>query len=272
MYRYTRLVLLALASAMLCASAYAADPSMHEVYQAAESGQLKQAESMMDQVLRDHPNSAKAHFVEAQLFAKEGRIDAARAELASAQRLAPGLPFAKAGAVQELTQRIEQPRHLRTAAPYAAARFPWGAVLIGMALLAALVFFMRTLRRPSTVPAAGGYPTAGAAYAPGGYPSGYGPGGMGTTAPGSGIGSGIVGGLATGAAVGAGMVAGEALMNRVLGGGGGSRPANSGVFETPLDDSVAPDPNYDLGGSDFGVGDSGSWDDSSFGGGGGDGW
>ena len=38
---------------------FAADPSLHEVYQAVEAGHLKQAETMMDQVLRDHPNSAR---------------------------------------------------------------------------------------------------------------------------------------------------------------------------------------------------------------------
>ena len=267
MHRFIRLVALALA-ALASVSAYAADPTMHEVYQAAESGHLKQAESMMNQVLRDHPNSAKAHFVEAQLFAKEGRIEAARDELTSAERLAPGLPFARPGAVQELTQRIERSRPVRAGAPYAAARFPAGPVLIGVALFAALLFFLRSLRRPVMVPAGGAYPMTGPGYAPGSNPAGYAPGAM----PGSGVGSGIMGGLATGAAVGAGMVAGEALMNRVL--GGGSQAANGGAFAAPLDESIAPDPNYDLGGSDFGINDSGSWDDGSFGGGdgGGDSW
>ena len=49
---------------------------------------------MMDQVLRHPPNSATAHFVMAELLAKEGRVSNARSELATAERLAPGLPFA----------------------------------------------------------------------------------------------------------------------------------------------------------------------------------
>ena len=75
---------LAMAVALFAAAgtATAAEPTLHEVYQAAESGNLKQAEAMMDQVLRDHPNSAKAHYVEAELLTKEGRIDMAKAELA----------------------------------------------------------------------------------------------------------------------------------------------------------------------------------------------
>ena len=41
---------------------------------------------MMDQVLRDPPNSAMAHFVMAELLAKEGRVSNARFELATAER------------------------------------------------------------------------------------------------------------------------------------------------------------------------------------------
>src|SRR2546425_12452525 len=37
----------------------AEDATMHQVYQAAEAGKFSEAQSMMDKVLRDHPNSAK---------------------------------------------------------------------------------------------------------------------------------------------------------------------------------------------------------------------
>ena len=59
-----------LAFVLASISAQAADPSLNQVYQAAQSGNLGGALGMMDQVLRDHPNSAKAHFVEAELLAK----------------------------------------------------------------------------------------------------------------------------------------------------------------------------------------------------------
>ena len=50
------------------------EATMHQVYLAAESGKFNEAQSMMDKVLRDHPNSAKAHFVEAELLAKQGLL------------------------------------------------------------------------------------------------------------------------------------------------------------------------------------------------------
>ena len=78
---------------ILCsiASHAADDPTMHQVYEMARSGNLDEAQSMMQKVLKDHPNSAKAHFVEAELLAKQGRYASAQAELNNADRLAPGL-------------------------------------------------------------------------------------------------------------------------------------------------------------------------------------
>ena len=58
-----------------------ADPTVHQIYEAAASGHLDQAQQMMDQVLRDHPQSAKAHYVQAELYAKQGQLSLARSEL-----------------------------------------------------------------------------------------------------------------------------------------------------------------------------------------------
>jgi hypothetical protein len=262
-------------------SVLAADPTLTEVYRAAETGNLKQAEGMMDQVLKDHPNSAKAHFVEAEILAKEGKLEMSRAELGTAERLAPGLPFAKPGAVSELTQRLNAtvarqapsaaPMSVTAAAP--ASSFPWGLLLVGLALFAAAIYFFRNLNRPRVYPAGPNYSPASAGYGPGGYPQQtYGPG-MGPVGPmgGGGIGSGILGGLATGAAVGAGMVAGEALMHEVFG-GGNAHAAEAPRLAPNNDYQPLPDANYDLGGNDFGVSDAGSWDDASAAGGGSDDW
>ncbi|OIQ92578.1 hypothetical protein GALL_254870 [mine drainage metagenome] len=258
MIRKTFLVLLASAGFASIAAA-AADPTMHQVYEAAQAGRMTEAQSMMDQVLRDHPNSAKAHFVEAELLAKQGRMGGAATELASAERLAPGLPFAKPQAVQNLRARIAgspRPAGVRPAA----TGTPWGLMLIGLGLIAAILFFVRSMGRRN----AAYIPAANAAY-PGGPMQAYGPGGVaGPVGPaGGGIGSGIMGGLATGAALGAGMVAGEALMHHFT---DGNRPGAA----PQVADSWDATPN-DMGGADFGVADSGSWDDSS-GGGGGDDW
>jgi hypothetical protein len=274
------LILLAL---VFVGAAYAAnDPTLHEVYQAAESGRLNEAQAMMDKVLRDHPNSGKAHFVEAELMVKQGRIAAAQGELATAERLAPGLPFVKPEAVQSLKARLSNNRVQAPVAQYAqpaqapaSSGFPWGMVLIGGALLAAVIFFVRSLsnrNNVTVVPA--GYGAAGGTYGGGGFGPGpvMQPGGGGMAAPmggvGGGMGSGILGGLATGAAVGAGMVAGEALMHRVLDGGHHDSNAIPNPAPTYVD---RPDTSsYDMGGNDFGVSDGGSWDDSGSSGGGDD--
>lgn len=255
--------------------ALAADPTLTQVYQAAQSGHLSDAQAMMTQVLRDHPGSAKAHFVEAELLAKQGRMPEARSELGTAQQLAPGLPFAKPAAVQEL-QGMLTARGGMAQPALRQPSFPWGLMLMGVLLAITLAFFIRSLRRPQVVvqPAPGNMPY-GSGYPGGGYGSapvggGYGPMPMGG---GGGIGSGILGGLATGAAVGAGMVAGEALMERVLGGGHASTLGGAPVIMQ--DDNLLNTQQYDLGGNDFGVTDTGSWDDNSGGGfgvGGGDDW
>lgn len=265
MKRSTILGLMMLASATFASlPALAADPSLHQVYQAAEAGNLKQAESMMDQVLRDHPASAKAHFVEAQLLAKEGRLDSAKTELATAERLEPGLPFAQQASVRELKTRLSAPAlsapsATSTLPAQTAPGIPWGMLMIGVLLAAAIVFFIRSLSRQRAMSA----PGAGvAAYGSGGgMAQPYGMGGAGPIPPSGGMGSGILGGLATGAAVGAGVVAGEALMHRLLDGGQhADLPPTLPVID-PTQSS------YDMGGADFGIADDASWDDASAGGG-----
>jgi hypothetical protein len=49
---------------------------------------------MMIRVLHDHPKSAKAHYVAAEVNAASGNFALGRQELRIAQELAPGLPFA----------------------------------------------------------------------------------------------------------------------------------------------------------------------------------
>ena len=66
------------------------------------TGHLDQAQQMMTQVLADHPTSAKAHYVQAELYAKEGKISPARSELGTAERLNPGLTSFSPRSVQEL--------------------------------------------------------------------------------------------------------------------------------------------------------------------------
>ena len=265
----------ALLSLMLVFSAasYAADdPTMQQVYDMAKAGHLDEAQTMMQKVLQDHPDSAKAHFVEAELLAKQGRYDSAQAELNNADRLAPGLPFAKAESVENLRRILGSAKqHSQvqgagySASGYGAARAPassgppWGLIIIGAALIGFIIFavkFMANRNQPTYMQ------NGGTGYGSGmpGQPYGGGmPGPMMGGGTGSGIGSGIVGGLVTGAALGAGMVAGEELMHHFT---DGDRNNN----QPSRDDYVQPQQD-DMGGNDFGVSDSSSWDS---GGGGGD--
>ncbi len=270
----------------------ATEPSMQEVYQAAQEGRFIEAQSMMDQVLKEHPNSAKAHYVQAELLAKQGLASRADTELRTAERLEPGLAFAKPDAVSKLRAVIAAPRTSSnvqnnvqpsrfgsSTQPVAEKGISWGLVAGGLGLIAFIVFATRFMRQRSAgVMPAPGYAAygngAGAnpAMQPqpyGGAPMGAPMGGAGMAPAAGGMGSGIMGGLATGAALGAGMVAGQALMHRFTDGdrGNSATPLQSGNNCNP-----EPAPN-DMGGNDFGIADSSSWDDGgSSGGGGGDDW
>jgi hypothetical protein len=273
MLRSARLSLVVLlASFVFAGTSLAAAPSLHEVYQAAEAGRLNEAQAMMTQVLREHPNSAKAHFVEAELLAKQGKPADAAAELATAERLAPGLPFAEQKAVDSLRRQIapssapaRQPPRAHGALPSPAGQFPLGLLLVGAALIAAVVFFARRMsQRNANVSPAGGGAAYGTDFGPSAPLRASGTGGamapMGPAA--TGMGSGILGGLATGAALGAGIVAGEALMRRFT--NDGRHDADQSVAPASFDWDASAN---DMGGNDFGVSDGGSWDDSASGGG-----
>ena len=258
----------AFAVAMVSPAFADADPTMDQIYTAAAGGHLDQAQQMISKVLIDHPTSAKAHYVQAELYAKEGKTALARSELGTAEQLKPGLPFANPRSVQELKAqlglRVGAMNQTVIRSVPAEARFPWGTVLILAGVVGVLLLVFRRRNNYVQYPAAGPGP-GGTPGAPGTYGPGYGPQPMG----GGGIGSGIAGGLASGLAVGAGVVAGEELAHHFLDGG----RSNSGGVIPPAEAGESGFSNSDMGGSDFGVNDPGSgWDDggSSGGGGGGD--
>lgn len=202
----TRLVL---AGALaLSAPVFAASPTVHEVYVAAEAGKFAEAQAMMDQVLKEHPNSSQAHFVEAELLAKQGKFAAAQRSLATAERLAPGLPKVNATSVANLKALIAQgergaagnaaPNYNQQApanragresggyanraeSPQASAGIPWGSVLLMGGVLVAFIFvatrFMRN-RQQQQGGGMGGNGGFNPGYNPGTPPPpGYPPGG-----------------------------------------------------------------------------------------------
>jgi hypothetical protein len=272
-----------------------ADPTVHQIYEAAESGHLDQAQQMIEQVLRDHPNSAKAHYVQSELFAREGKLGLARAELDLAEQIEPGLPKENPRSVAELKDQLgrtgggltgggltggslkrgpgltDRGDRLTGASAGSATHFPWGMVLI---LALSVVVLWRLFRRRAAnvqYPRSVGPTPAPGAYGPGAYPgpAGYPPGGIGIG--GGGLGSTLASGLAGGLAAGAGIVAGEEIAHHFLDGERPNAPAASLTPASFTDDSEANNPNSDMGGADFGVDDPGSWNDDSGGGGGGGG-
>ncbi|HEY4214255.1 MAG TPA: tetratricopeptide repeat protein [Steroidobacteraceae bacterium] len=281
---------LILLTALAATSVALASPTPHDVYEAANSGHLAEAQQMMTQVLKEHPKSGAAHYTAAELYARTGDYGSARRELNTAETLEPGLPNADPAKVRALERQISQGQTRAPArvsgngygangyayAPAPRNSFPWGTVLIVVGVVALVGFIFR--RRAQQQVVYGGPGAAG----PGGYGTyggGYGPG-SGPMVGGGGIGSGIAGGLASGLAVGAGVVAGEELARHFLDSDGRRvevPPQNSDQF-------VDPNVNSDMGGEDFGLKNGSSWDDNSSsggdsfgggdfgGGGGGDGW
>lgn len=197
--------------------AQAADPTMNQVYEAARSGHLDQAQQMITQVLAHRPNSAKAHYVQAEIYAKEGQNSLARVELGNAERLNPGLTEFTPQSVQELKAQLGSATGARRAIgpqivsipARSAPHFPWGGLIVGLIAVCLLMMLFRRRAPYSQYPVSG----PGGGGAPTGYGPGYGPAPMG-----GGLGSGIAGGLASGLAVGAGVVAGEELAHHFLDG------------------------------------------------------
>jgi hypothetical protein len=255
MHNFTRQCWPLLAAVLLASRAFAAvDPSSEQIYQAAQSGHLQQAEQMIGQVLQNHPQSGKAHYVAAEVYAKEGRNSDARRELHTAQELAPGLPFAQPASVTALERALADqggnsfvvhPTQTRSAAP-------WAMLMLLAAGLGLLWFLIRGRREPSPSVVYSPYSPnpVGAGMASGGTVVNNAP------SVGSGIGSGIAGGLASGLVVGAGVVAGEELARHFL---DSDRSEHVALAREPVEATE----NSTMGGDDFGLNDDSSWDDNN---------
>jgi tetratricopeptide (TPR) repeat protein len=154
------------------------DPTMQQIYDTAKAGHVAQAQQMIDQVLRDHPRSAKAHYVAAELDAKQGNFAAARTELNQAEQLEPGLGFAKPESVEALKAELGlKPARGTVLTPVGETHsFPWAAVLLLVGVIAIVWMVLR--RRSAPMLYSGQYPGGMPVGAPPG-PYGYGgPGAM----------------------------------------------------------------------------------------------
>ncbi|QDL36617.1 tetratricopeptide repeat protein [Rhodoferax sediminis] len=248
-----------------------AEPTMDQVYAAAQAGKLEQAQTMMQQVLVAHPNSAKAHYVQSELYARQGKLAQAREALTTAEKLAPGLSFAKAGALQALRSQLparSSPMALGgSTVHYATSATPTSSSAWRLPLLLAggvmvLGYFLFRRRVPAPLAPQPVYANQGGMSGPQTFGTGAGsvmqpPVGQ---PVGSGLGGQIMGGVATGLAVGAGVMAAEAI-GRSLMGNHNQLAAQVGNFGN--NDNQPLDRNTDMGGQDFGVNDPGSWDDGA---------
>ena len=287
----TAATLLSLGSAAI--AQMPAEPTMHQIYEAAQAGRIDQAQMMLQQVLVAHPNSAKAHFVQAELAVRQGQLARARDSLATAEKLAPGLPFAKGEAVQHLrdqlsgkattpaarasSDRLATPAKAAPAPVAPSSPFPWGLALAGAAGVAGLGMLLLRRKQAAAAPMASRFASPSPAASPGMPPQpatgGLGgqqffgngnpamPGGM--PSAGSGIGGKVVGGLAAGLAVGAGVMAAQAIGKNLM--GDNDHPQHPPAANPLAESTLAPG-GGDLGGENFGISDTSSWDDGGAGG------
>jgi hypothetical protein len=258
------------------------EPTIHQIYEAANSGELAQANALMATVLAAHPGSAKAHFVHAELLAREGNLAAAKSELATAKELAPGLPFAKPEAIEQLMRSLEPVAASPAAQPITgvAAANPFIRALQGPRMLLILLgvcaigfLVRRSIASPAAPPAP--RPTPSSAAWQGAF--GAGRSTVPPVAPAAPHSIGLGSALATGAAMGIGAVVAEEAWRRMT----RERPAHEDQSASDegntwigrgLWPAAASDASQAMGGTDFGIKDSSSWGGGASGTDGGSDW
>jgi hypothetical protein len=86
--------LLALAaSLMLVSVAFAAAPSVSQIEQTMSRGDWQTADAQLSEVLQAHPESARAHYLYAQVLDREGRSADALSQVQQAKKLDPAIKF-----------------------------------------------------------------------------------------------------------------------------------------------------------------------------------
>jgi len=160
MKKFISMLILALVSTLALAL-----PAPTDIEAAVRAGNLAQAETMLHEVIRAKPGSAKAHYELGQILARQGKNDDARRELVEAERIDPSLKFATDPLrFRNLVNHVSNAASPAAKRPADAARTPVPAV---------------------GAMSAGGFGT-GTGYGPGSVPANSG----------SGIGGAVLGGVA----------------------------------------------------------------------------
>lgn len=235
-------------------------PSVSQIYQAVENGNLSRASQMIQVVLQAHPNSAKAHYVDAEILAREGRLSQARSEFQTAKNISANLSFVSPDSVMKLKSVLY--RQHRYVTNEDSGHFPFMALILLIAAILFIFLIIRAFKQKQNVlsrPYANNSTNNSTTNTQGGYQNSR--GGFG------GIGS----GLASGLAAGVGFAAGEELFDHFTHDNNNNLDSSSPQDNNnvPQDDGLNQQPID----QDFGISDDSSWgDDSSSDFGGDDSW
>jgi hypothetical protein len=231
-----------------------AQPTVKEIYQTAQTDK-QQALSMINEVIRSHPNSARAYYIQSELLLQSGKKAEARASFVKSQQLDPNLSFAKPESVTRLRDALGIKKPNSTGLNIDNDRLIlWGCGILLVVLIA--IMFMRRKKeevpdyvrsynlQPRPITPFNQNPAA-SSTAPGAAQ----PQPVAQAAPAAG--GGMMGSLAQGAAIGVGVAAGATLANHLLNGNKASAaPAETSAPQPSYVPTYTPD-------QDFGVQDSG---------------
>lgn len=265
--RFFALLLLSVTAA----TAYAL-PSLEDVEHAVHRNDYVSAESMTREVVNAQPNTAKPHYILAEILAHEGKINEARTQAAQAKQLDPAIRFTTPDKFARFEAELnggtpapravnEPPRKAETSGG-SSSSFLWVVLIVG----GLIAFF--AMRRRAMPPSYGAYnnPNAPMPGQPGygapGYPPGYPP-------QGGGAGHSVAAGLG-------GLAAGMLAEHLIEGAMDRRHDANGNPLYTPSGDS-SPNESVENRPVDFGSGndwssDSGGDSGGGFDGGGGGDW
>jgi hypothetical protein len=256
-WRHTVRLLVFLLLSVSAATAYAL-PSLEDVEHAVHRNDYISAESMTREVVTAQPNSAKPHYILAEILAHEGKLNEARTQALQAKQLDPAIRFTTPDKFARFEAELNGNKPVpRTATePHKAAEtssggssFLWIVLIVG-GLLAFFAF-----RRRSAPPSYGAYnnPNAPMPGQPGYGAPGYPPAGY---PPGSGAGHTVAAGLS-------GLAAGMLAEHLIEGAMGHHQDANGNPVYTPQGDN-APSETLENRPIDFGSGN--DWGNDSGGG------
>lgn len=266
-------------------------PKIDEVQAAVQRGDYAGAEKMVREVVAAKPDSARAHYVLAEILAHERQFTEAAEHSQRARALDPAIKFAdpaKFSAFEQLLQR-EQAGAAKATAPAVVGAAPplraapverSGGVPVWLLVVGVVVFIWLVTRWMRNRTAVQSQPAMAGSYggcAPG-YGAGYGPGYGPAPAPGGSCMLGV--GLAAAGGVAAGMLAEKMLheghdersLPRDTGGASGLVPGSfDGGGNGAADELASRDVDFGRG-DGWGGGDAGGGDICGGGGGGGDDW